>query len=185
MLSALPVLSKKPNTRRVAHGVIISWTAPKNSLNETVMYNVECFICHEQSICNTSCYNQSISNTSCYSQSLCNTSCCDQSICNTTCYNESCCNTTWYDQTICNISCNNQSVCTFPCANEMYHPRAKEFNQTSVEVSNLTVGERYVFRVYAINSLNNHVSKNQWSYSETYPVEVSSGKKIHQMDGSQ
>ena len=147
MISALPVLSKKPSTTRIAYGVIITWTSPNNSLNETALYNVECFLCYEKSNCNTSCY--------------------DKNICS-------------------NITCNNQSSCsTTPCINEIYHPRAKKLTQTRVTVSNLTVGERYIFRVYPINSLNDQVSEDEWSYNETYPVEVSLGKEINEMEGSQ
>ena len=62
--------------------------------------------------------------------------------------------------------------------NEVYHPQGKELIQTEVTVSNLTTGERYVFRVYPINSLNDQVSEDQWHYNETHPVEVIWGKEI-------
>lgn len=119
LVLALPILSEKPKAKRIAYSsVIISWTPPENSLNETNLYNIECYICYNKSICNTS------------------------------------------------------------CKNERYHPKAKELNQTEVTVSNLTAGERYVFRVYPLNSLNVQVSEDQWYYNETDPVVVISGKGI-------
>jgi hypothetical protein len=56
IIPALPEI-EKPGTRLTAHGVELSWTAPKNSLNETILYNVTCFIC-SQRICNISCQNE-------------------------------------------------------------------------------------------------------------------------------
>ena len=119
IILALPILSERPKTKLIAYAsVVISWTPPKNSLNETNLYNVECYICYNQSICNTS------------------------------------------------------------CMNEVYHPQGEEVIQTEVTVSNLTTGERYVFRVYPINSLNDQGSEDQWLYNETHPVEVIWGKEI-------
>ena len=162
-ISAPPVLSKKPKTRRIAFGVIITWTAPKNSLaNDAVLYNVQCFLCIEQNNCDTSCYNQTISNTTCYNQTISNATC----------------NIT---QTICNTSCKKLLICNTSCINEIYHPRPKTLNQTRVTVSNLTVGKKYIFRVYPTNSLN--VSEGEWRYNETNPVEVSSGKEINYVEG--
>ena len=46
-------------------------------------------------------------------------------------------------------------------------------------VSNLIAGNRYVFRVYARNSLNHNVSKDKWGYIETDPVEVTTGNELH------
>ncbi|CAB4032197.1 ephrin type-A receptor 2-like [Paramuricea clavata] len=54
---ALPEIREKPRTRLIAYGVELSWTAPKNSLNEIILYNVTCFIC-SQSICNIPCLNE-------------------------------------------------------------------------------------------------------------------------------
>ena len=154
-ISAPPVLSQKPKTRRIAFGVIITWTAPKNSLaNDTILYNVQCFLCIVQNKCDTSCYNQTISNTTCYNQTISNATC--------------------------NIT---QTTCNTSCINEIYHPRAKKLNQTRVTVSNLTVGKKYIFRVYPTNSLN--VSEGEWRYNETNPVEVSSGKEMNDVEGCQ
>ncbi|CAB4043908.1 ephrin type-A receptor 2 [Paramuricea clavata] len=47
---ALPEIREKPRARLFAYGVELSWTAPKNSLNEIILYNVTCFIC-SQRIC--------------------------------------------------------------------------------------------------------------------------------------
>ena len=123
MTLALPILSRKPKTKLIAYAsVVISWMRPKNSLNETTWYNVECYLCYT-----------------------------------------------------------NKSICNTSCMNEIYHPRAKALTQTEVAVSNLTVGGRYVFRVYPINSLNGQVPGDQWYYSETYPVQVPSGKNLQQI----
>ena len=65
--------------------------------------------------------------------------------------------------------------------NEIYHPRAKALTQTEVAVSNLTVGGKYIFRVYPINSLNGQVPEDQWYYNETYPVQVTPGKNLQQI----
>ena len=64
--------------------------------------------------------------------------------------------------------------------NEVYDPRAKDLIQTNVTVSNLTAGESYVFRVFAINSLNTQVPKGQWNYSETFSVDFLLGKQFHE-----
>jgi hypothetical protein len=50
IIPALPEIREKPRTRLIAYGVELSWTAPKNSLNEIILYNITCFIC-SQSIC--------------------------------------------------------------------------------------------------------------------------------------
>ena len=63
--------------------------------------------------------------------------------------------------------------------NEVYDPYPNNLTQTNVTVSNLTAGKNYVFRVFAINSLNSQVPKDQWNYSETFPVEFFSGKQFH------
>ena len=115
---ALPIISEKPTTRHIAYGVELSWTKPNNSLNETILYNVECLMC-------------------------------------------------------------NQSICNISCANETYDPSSKNLSQTSVTVSNLIAGNRYVFRVYARNSLNDNVPKDKWGYIETNPVEVTTGNELH------
>ena len=57
IIPALPEIGEIPGKRLIAHGVELSWTAPKNSLNETILYNVTCFIC-SQRICNISCQNE-------------------------------------------------------------------------------------------------------------------------------
>ena len=116
IIPAPPVLNEKPTTRRIAYGVEVSWTKPNNSLNETILYNVECFIC-------------------------------------------------------------NQSICNISCTNETYDPSSKNLSLTSVTVSNLIPGDRYVFRVYARNSLNNNVPKVEWGFHETDPVAVASGNE--------
>ena len=64
--------------------------------------------------------------------------------------------------------------------NEVYDPRPNDLTQTNVAVSNLTAGESYVFRVFAINSHNTQVPKDQWNYSETIPVEFFLGKQFHE-----
>ena len=46
-------------------------------------------------------------------------------------------------------------------------------------VSNLIAGEKYVFRVYARNSLNGEVPEDEWGYTETVPVQVISGEQLH------
>jgi hypothetical protein len=57
IIPALPEIREKPRTKLIAYGVELSWTAPKNSLNEIILYNVTCFIC-SQSICNIPCENE-------------------------------------------------------------------------------------------------------------------------------
>jgi hypothetical protein len=57
IIPALPEIIEKPGTRLIAYGVKLSWSAPKNSLNETILYNITCFICSQRS-CNISCENE-------------------------------------------------------------------------------------------------------------------------------
>jgi hypothetical protein len=57
IIPALPEIREKPRTKLIAYGVELSWTAPKNSLKEIILYNITCFIC-SQSICNIPCQNE-------------------------------------------------------------------------------------------------------------------------------
>jgi hypothetical protein len=57
IIPALPEIREKLRTRLIAYGVELSWTAPKNSLKEIILYNITCFIC-SQSMCNIPCQNE-------------------------------------------------------------------------------------------------------------------------------
>ncbi|XP_028394325.1 ephrin type-A receptor 2-like isoform X3 [Dendronephthya gigantea] len=57
----------------------------------------------------------------------------------------------------------NQSICQTSCMNETYEPGQNNLTETKVVVSNLTIGGKYVFRVYAKNS------SKKWKYVETNP----------------
>ena len=60
--------------------------------------------------------------------------------------------------------------------NEIYVPGEKNLTETKVIVSNLTRRVKYVFRVYAKNSLNDNVTQKEWKYVETDKVVIPNGK---------
>ncbi|XP_028393591.1 proto-oncogene tyrosine-protein kinase receptor Ret-like [Dendronephthya gigantea] len=67
----------------------------------------------------------------------------------------------------------NQSICNkTSCMNETYEPGQNNLIETKVIVSNLTIGGKYVFRVYAKNSLNDNVPQKEWKYVETDKVVI-------------
>ena len=67
----------------------------------------------------------------------------------------------------------NHSICNkTSCLNEIYKPRQQNLTETKVIVSNLTIGDKYVFRVYAKNSLNDNVPQKKWKYVETDPYVI-------------
>ena len=56
--------------------------------------------------------------------------------------------------------------------NEIYKPRQKNLTETKVIVSNLTIGDKFVFRLYAKNRLNDNVPQKEWKYVETDPYVI-------------
>ena len=57
-----------------------------------------------------------------------------------------------------------KSVCNRPCFGAKYDPRKHNLTRTSVVVSNLKPGFKYVFRVYPKNSVNEQVVKEKWNF---------------------
>ena len=58
-----------------------------------------------------------------------------------------------------------KSVCNRPYFGAKYDPRKHNLTRTSVVVSNLKPGFKYVFRVYPKNSVNEQVVKEKWNFT--------------------
>ena len=73
-----------------------------------------------------------------------------------------------------------KSVCNRPCFGAKYDPRKHNLTRTSVVVSNLKPGFKYVFRIYPKNSVNGQVIKEKWNCTamEYFAVKTI-GKMMH------
>ncbi len=104
-------MNKRPDIERNTTGVTMKWNKPDKteSLNEAILYDVECFSCKDKE----------------------------------------------------------DKICNLTCGSVTFNPGKENLNTTSVFVTNLQPGKKYIFRVYPKNGLNERIPRDKWNFSET------------------